>query len=206
MNLLLSILLFSVSTLQIVPTFKSIQSKDSNFISEVDDGLAEVLPGCSWYCGGFVSGFNSSSVLPNYKDISYSSEKAHDFDISTAWIEGKSDYGIGEFIEYSFDMSEVKQHQLGITKLIVANGYKKNRKTWQENARVKKMKLYVDNRLFGYVELIDSFEFQTVEINKIMLPKEKVMKLRFEIIDVYPGTKYKDTAISELLFDGVGVH
>jgi hypothetical protein len=29
-------------------------------------------------------------------------------------------------------------------------------------------------------------------------------KLRFEILDVYPGTKYKDTVISEIIFDGIG--
>jgi hypothetical protein len=30
--------------------------------------------------------------------------------------------------------------------------------------------------------------------------------LKFEILDVYPGEKYEDTAISELYFDGVDVH
>ena len=30
--------------------------------------------------------------------------------------------------------------------------------------------------------------------------------LRFEIMEVYPGTKYEDTVISELYFDGIDVH
>lgn len=200
-------MLTSLTTLQTIPTFKAIQAKDSDFMGEIDDGPTEVMPGCSWYCGGFVSGYNSSSTLPKYKDIVYSADKAHDFDVTTAWVEGKTDYGVGESIEYSFDMTTVKEkHQLGITKIILANGYKKTKKTWEENSRVKKIKMYVDNKPFGQLELLDSFEFQTIDIEKIMLPIQKVMKLKFEIVEVYPGTKHKDTAISELLFDGVGVH
>ncbi len=30
--------------------------------------------------------------------------------------------------------------------------------------------------------------------------------IRFKICDVYPGTKYKDTAITEIYFDGIDVH
>lgn len=207
MKILLRIILTSLTTLQTVPTFKAIQAKDSDFMGQIDDGPTEVMPGCSWYCGGFVSGFNSSSTLATYKDIIYSADKAHDFDVTTAWVEGKADFGVGEFIEYSFDMTTVKEkHQLGITKIILANGYKKTKKTWEENSRVKKIKMYVDNKPFGQLELLDSFEFQTIDIGKIILPTQKVMKLKFEIVEVYPGTKYKDTAISELLFDGVGVH
>jgi hypothetical protein len=207
MKVLLIIILTSLTTLQSIPVFKAIQAKDSEFMGEIDDGPTEVMPGCSWYCGGSVSSYNSSSTLATNKDIVYSAEKAHDFDITTAWVEGKADYGVGEFIEYLFDMTTVKgKHQLGITKIILANGYKKTRKTWEENSRVKKIRMYVDNKPFGQLELIDSFEFQTIDLGKIMLPHQKVMKIKFEIIEVYPGTKYKDTAITELLFDGVGVH
>lgn len=71
---------------------------------------------------------------------------------------------------------------------------------------MKKLKLYVDNKPFAHLELLDSYEFQTVAIGKLMLPQQHVMTLRFEIVEVYPGTKYQDTAITELLFDGVGVH
>lgn len=203
----MTIILTSLTTLQTIPTFKAIQKKDSDFMGQIDDGPTEVMPGCSWYCGGFVSGYSSSSTLASNKDIVYSPDKAHDFDITTAWVEGKPDYGVGEFIEYSFDMTTVKEkHQLGITKIILANGYKKTKKTWEENSRVRKIKMYVDNKPFGQLELLDSFEFQTIDIGKIMLPHQKVMTFKFEIVEVYPGTKYKDTAISELLFEGVGVH
>jgi hypothetical protein len=206
MKVLFATILIFLAIPQTIPTFKAVQASDSDFMGEIDDGPAEVLPGCSWYCGGFVSGFDASSSLAPFKEIVYSAAKAHDFDVATAWIEGKADYGIGEFIEYTFDMTTVGKHELGVTQLIIANGYKKTKKTWEENARVKKMKMYVDNKPYAVVELLDAFEFQTVDIGKIMLPHQKVMKMKFEIMEVYPGTKYKDTAISELLFEGVGVH
>jgi hypothetical protein len=39
-----------------------------------------------------------------------------------------------------------------------------------------------------------------------MLPQKDILNLSFEIVEVYPGDEYKDTAISELLIGGVGVH
>lgn len=206
MILSLFILLF-LRDVEEIPTLKAVQAKDEDFLASIDDGPLEVLPGCSWYCGGFVSGFNASSTLSAQKNIRYAAELAHDFNITTAWVDGNPDYGVGEYLEYSFDMTTIKEHhELGITKIIIANGYKKSKKIWQENSRVKKLKLYVDNKPFAHLELLDSYEFQTVAIGKLMLPQQHVMTLRFEIVEVYPGTKYQDTAITELLFDGVGVH
>lgn len=206
MRYLLVPVLILLTAFQAIPTYKAVQGWDSDFMGQIDNRPIEVFPGCSWYCGGFVSGLSSSSTLTPNKEIIYSAEKAHDFDVTTAWVEGKQDYGIGEFIEYSFDMTTVKEHQLGITKIILANGYKKSKASWEQNSRVKKIKMYVDGHPYAFLELLDSFEFQTIEIGKIMLPQQSLMKFKFEIIEVYPGTKYKDTAISELLFDGVGVH
>ena len=203
---ILVMLFTSLILLQPVPTYKAVEAKDSDFMEKTEDGTMEVLPGCSWYCGASVTGFNSSSDLPAYKDNIYIPDMAHDFDVTTAWIEGAKEYGIGEFIEYVFDMTTIEEHHLGITKIILANGYKKTNKTWVENSRVKKLKMYVDDQSFGMLELLDSFQFQTIDIDTIMLPQKKIMKIKFEIVEVYPGSKYKDTGISELLFDGVGVH
>jgi len=198
--LIVSLLLQAPTSL---PTFKAEPAQDIDFMETPDN----VLPGCSWYCGGFVSAFRASSELPDYKSITYMAQNAHDFNVNTAWVEGKSGHGIGEYLEYSFDMASVeKDHRLGITTLIIANGYKKSRSAWSANSRVKKLKVYLDQKPYGIVELLDRFEFQTVNIGELPLPQTGTMTLRFEILEVFPGTKYEDTAISELLFDGVGVH
>lgn len=201
------LLSFSASVPQQIQVFKAVQAKDADFMGEIDDGPAEVLPGCSWYCGGNVTGFKVSSSLAPVGKISFSANKAHDFDITTAWVEGKPDNGIGEYLEYAIDMTaDNASKKLGITQIILANGYKKSKETWQENARVKKLKMFVNDKPYGFLELLDAFEFQVIDIGKIMLPPRKITTIRFEIVEVYPGSKYQDTAISELLFDGVGVH
>lgn len=192
---------------QSTTTYQAKQAKDLDFMEAVEGEKLEVMPGCSWYCGGFVSDFKASSILKANKTITYLAKNAHDFDINTAWVEGSADDGSGQYLEYIFNMNDMQEpHQLGITKIILANGYKKSRKAWTENNRVKTMKMYVDDKPYAILKCLDSFEFQTIDIKKIILPQKKVMKIRFEIMDVFPGTKYKDTAITELLFDGVGVH
>ncbi|HRG22945.1 MAG TPA: hypothetical protein PLL23_01080 [Chitinophagaceae bacterium] len=204
---LLLILPFAAEEVTQLPVFKAIPAHDTDFMGEIDNGPSEVLPGCSWYCGGNVTGFKASSSLAPVNNISYSANKAHDFDITTAWVEGKIGHGIGEYIEYTIDMTpDNASKNLGITQIILANGYKKTKTTWQENARVKKLKMVVNGKPYGMLELLDAFEFQVIDIGKIMLPPRNITTIRFEIVEVYPGSKFQDTAISELLFDGVGVH
>jgi len=89
-------------------------------------------------------------------------ENAHDLSFKTAWIEGVKGYGIGEYIIYHF-----RQTAPRITKIIIANGYVKSHKTWLENSRVKKLKLYIDNKPFAILNLEDSryeqiFEFEPI--------------------------------------------
>lgn len=203
--IVLSVLLISSITFaENIKTFKAIQAKDSDFMPDGPD--VEVQPGCSWYCAGNVSAFLASSELKPSGGNTYIAKNAHDFNVKTAWVEGKDGYGKGEYLEYTFDLRDKKGYKPGITKIILANGYKKSKKSWSDNSRLKKIKMYVDNKPYAILELLDSFEFQTIQIGKIMLPQDKIMKFKFEILDVYPGAKYKDTAISELLFAGTGVH
>ena len=193
-------------------TFKAVQAKDSDFCEYPDEqepgqpGGILFMPGCSWYCGGSVDGFSASSELQGRDSLDYMAENIHDFDLETAWVEGREDYGIGEYVVYTLDTREKGDHALGVTTIILANGYKKTRRLWELNSRVKKIRMFVDEKSYAVLELLDSFEIQTISIGEIMLPKKGIMRFKFEIADVYPGKKYKDTAITELVFDGVGVH
>jgi hypothetical protein len=194
---------------------QAVQGKDSDFFDyedyEAPDkpiGELTFLKGCSWYCGGSVKSINSSSELKENNGINYSPKNVHDFNKNTAWIEGKPDFGVGEFIEYCFDFSEVKGYEggLGINRILLANGYKKNKQIWKNNSRIKQMKVYLNNKPYAILNLLDSFEIQTIDIGEIKFPVNKETKLKFEITQVYEGKKYKDTAISLLMFDGIGVH
>lgn len=209
--------LFLSSTLfsQELQIFQANQEKDSDFFDYEDYeapgkpiGKLIFLKGCSWYCGGSVKSIIASSELKENNGISYSPENAHDFDKNTAWVEGNSEYGIGEFMEYYFDFNEMENYNgtLGINKIILANGYKKNKQTWENNARVKQLKVYVNDKPYAILNLLDYFEIQTIDIKEIIFPVSKITKIKFEITQVYKGKKYKDTAISLLMFDGIGVH
>jgi hypothetical protein len=214
--LTLLLLLFCLETFsQEVKIIEATQNKDTEFFEYEDYdenerpiGELVFLKGCSWYCGGSVKSIKASSELEKSNDINYSPQNAHDFNKNTAWIEGKPDYGIGEYIEYTFYFSSKDGYngKLGINKLLIANGYKKSIETWQNNSRIKQLKLFLNDKPYAVLNLLDSFEIQTIDIGEITFPLNKETKLKFEIAQVYEGSKYKDTALSLLMFDGFGVH
>lgn len=158
-----------------------------------------ILPiGCSWYCGGGNYDIKSSSYLGRR----YHTDYANDFSYQTAWVEGKPDEGIGEYLEYYF-----KNESPRITHIIISNGYMKTAETWQNNNRVKKLKLYVNHRPFGILNLKDSRSDQYFNIGVLGRNKDgSDLILRFEIMEVYRGNKYNDTAITQIYFDGIDVH
>jgi len=67
----------------------------------------------------------------------------------------------------------------------------------KENSRVKTIKLYVNNNSQYILELKDTYQLQSFLIDTVNSNKETVI-LKFEIIDIYPCEKYKDTAITEI--------
>lgn len=158
--------------------------------------------GCSWYCGGKVATITASSNLPIQENITYLPMNVHDFDIRTAWVVNKNNYGIGEYIEYHFDADTPRP-----TKVQILNGYMKNEKLWKENSRVKQLKLYLNDKLIAKLNLQDNTGVQKYFIGTPFESKiHPAYKLKFEIADVYKGEKYSDTAISELTFEGIDVH
>lgn len=166
--------------------------------------------GCSWYCGGGADSNSATSHLKSYKGIDYSANNIHDLNYKTAWIEGVPGYGIGESITYHFPPENPR-----ITEIIIVNGYIKTEQIWKDNSRVKKLKMYVDNHPFAILHLADSRQEQHFKIaplgnanrgNWEELSKKPSWIITFEILDVYKGDKYDDTAITEIYFDGIDVH
>ncbi|MFZ5351456.1 MAG: NADase-type glycan-binding domain-containing protein [Bacillota bacterium] len=163
----------------------------------------EFNAGCSWYCAGNVQSVTSSSELKNNNKASYSATMAHDWDLSTAWVEGNPEYGIGEYLDYVIEGSEF---DLTINEIILINGYTKTDILWKQNSRVKGIKLYVNGKEYAVLDVKDTKEVQVFPINDILLKGVESVNIRFEITEVYKGDKYKDTAITELEFEGAGHH
>ncbi len=158
--------------------------------------------GCSWYCSGGPYRVSSSSHLPEQGNIHYGSENAHDLNFKTAWVEGVEGYGVGEYLEYRFEHDSPR-----ITQIIIYNGYVKSEKAWQANSRVKTFRMFVNDRAYALLRLQDSRAAQVFSAAPLGRRADgQDLVLRFEIADVYPGSKYDDTAVAELYFDGLDVH
>jgi hypothetical protein len=146
-------------------------------------------PGFFYYdCDQGVNPFKASSTLINQGRYNYGIKNINDNDPMTAWVEGKADYGIGEFFEIK---------AAGIN--TIYNGYQFSPKSWIENSRVKKFKVYRNNIPICYLELTDEMGRQSFELpdhNSYNPLVEYIFK--FEILDVYEGSKWQDVAISEI--------
>ncbi|MGK7391082.1 MAG: NADase-type glycan-binding domain-containing protein [Candidatus Cyclobacteriaceae bacterium M2_1C_046] len=159
---------------------------------------------CSWYCGGGPSKVTASSYLNSQGNNNYHPKNAHDLNYKYAWVEGSEGYGIGEFLVYEFASESPR-----ITDIIIANGYVKSENAWKSNSRVKKLKVYYNDQPFAILYLKDVRAEQTFKFSPIGNDPGKIKEpwnLKFEILDVYKGTKYSDTVISELYFAGIDVH
>lgn len=189
---------------------KTLTSKEQKDLDSLLEKYGEVVEsiwsvidgGCSWYCGGGNYKVKSSSILSSENKTTYDTKNANDLSYKTAWIEGKSGEGVGEYLEYYF-----KSNSPRITKIIIANGYMKTESTWKNNNRVKKLKLSINGKQFGILNLEDSRSDQTFELGTFGHNKNGTdLILKFEIAEVYRGDKYNDTAITEIYFNGIDVH
>lgn len=165
---------------------------------------------CSWYCGGGPDSVWASSTLRAQAGISYKAENAHDLSYKNAWVEGVAGYGIGEYLLYRFGATSPR-----INKIVVANGYVKSEKAWRDNSRVKKLKLYFNNKPLAILNLQDNRNEQIFHFDPIgysdrenwdALASKPAWTLKFEILEVYKGDRFDDCAISEIWFDGIDVH
>lgn len=175
-----------------------IYQNEGEFMAE--DHLSVGGVGCSWYCGGGPMSIKATSELNPNKGFTYTADNIHDFSLRNAWIEGKKSSGINETITFEFN-----ENGPPVTTVEIFNGYMKTEKTWEENGRVKKLKLYVNDKPIAILNLEDIKSLQRFQIGTHQSKKGNLY-LKFEILDVYKGSKYDDTAISELNFDGTGVH
>ena len=79
----------------------------------------------------------------------------------------------------------------------------KSASSWQENNRVKKLEFYVNGQIRGIFNLQDSRTDQVFEVGQLEHSSDgSDLILKFEILEVYKGNKFDDTAITEIYFDG----
>lgn len=167
----------------------------------------------------------ASSTLVQTGIFSYNIENIVDKDPTTAWIEGEDGYGEGSTIEFDFEVSQGNwccEPLSDIREIHIINGYAKDPKTFKNNSRVKDIEIVSTEELFNkkqdiskYSDIYKDDEFNSIsgkrkynftlkdtmepQILKFDSPKD-LYKMKIIIKSVYPGAKYKDTAISEISF------
>lgn len=202
----------SLNPSEIGKTFDFTEEGIRKFNAENEDGMYGSVydligGGCSFYCGCNIGTQKASSTLKPQGKYNYKPSNAHDLSSETAWVEGAPGDGIGEWIEYTLPADNPR-----ITTINVINGYVRTKKAWTENSRVKTLEVTVNGKKHCTLNLKDVYAEQSFEVPTIGYSNRNSFKgkapivIRFTIRAVYPGTKYKDTAISEIYFDGIDVH
>jgi hypothetical protein len=152
----------------------------------------------SWFCNGpDGAGLRASSTLSAQGKKNYNVVNLSDNDPTTAWVEGHAEDGIGEYIEFNDIMPGTD------SELYILNGYQANKESWENNGRVKKLKVTLNGKDIFMIELADAMGAQSVKLpGDFILELEKTAEhrriVRMTIMEVYPGMKWKDTAITEI--------
>jgi hypothetical protein len=195
-KIILSVYLIPIFSFSQIPTIKSIGG-DGRYVdwpkikADVEDDEKSSGGGPGYFyndCDQTINPISASSTLSNQGKYNYKIKNINDFDPMTAWVEGKSDYGIGEHFQIKAG---------GVN--VIYNGYQASPKSWVENSRVKKFKVYKNNVPLCYLLLTDEMGRQSFELpdhNRFDPQNEHIYK--FEIIEVFKGTKWQDVAISEI--------
>ncbi|SDQ13353.1 hypothetical protein [Pseudovibrio sp. Tun.PSC04-5.I4] len=135
-----------------------------------------------------------SSALPSQEANLYGPQNLFQ---EGAWCEGVKGNGIGEAIELSYEPFEGDTGPPAYDRLLIANGYDKSTKTYLNNSRVKKIEIKTDSGRTWVRTLRDETGPQEVLLGEEIRPRG----ILITILEIYPGQKYQDTCLSQLVAD-----
>ena len=131
----------------------------------------------------------ASSELIGKNEGQYSPFNAFDNDPNTAWVEGSGGNGEGEWIEITFQKTQL------IKEMIIRNGYQKSKSTYEENNRMSSFSLYIDGKKTFIHSSGSIGKFGRFKLNQF------AKKIRIQIETVEKGTQYNDLCISDIEFE-----
>jgi hypothetical protein len=133
---------------------------------------------------------SSSNLSSNNKTIDYKPSNLIDGDVNTAWVEGVKGAGKGEYIMLQ------NEGEALISSISLINGYAKSYDLYIKNNRVKEIELEFSNGKVVNAQLEDGvIDFQTIDLDESI----RTSYVKLLIVDTYPGSKFDDTCISEIL-------
>jgi hypothetical protein len=133
----------------------------------------------------------ASSVHSPESGVSYQPDNVLDQSIATAWIEGVSGAGVGEWIRCDFTR-EVK-----LNRIIITPGYFKTPELWEQNNRLAAVTFYFSDGTSRHFTFPDRMVEQRLEVGGV-----RTNWVLMVLDGYYPGSvDVEDTPISSLAFD-----
>lgn len=140
---------------------------------------------------------SASSQLPSDSYGSYFACAAVDGSTETAWVEGVSGPGIGEWIQLTFSSPiELRDLRFDV-------GYDKSADLFAKNNRIKSATLVFSNGEPMTVGFEDARGPQEFAMARAPGSNVETAFVRVIIDEVYPGTRYDDTCLAEIEMWGV---
>ena len=127
----------------------------------------------------------------------YHPNYAFDGDPATGWVEGSSGDGAGDAIQWP--ISAIRSARS--LSLEIRSGYHKSEGLFTANAAPRQVRVTVLDARGGAVATLDAELARTMAPQTLTVPlvaDRSFSGVRLEIRSVWPGTKYKDTVISEI--------
>ncbi|BEP28889.1 NADase-type glycan-binding domain-containing protein [Helicovermis profundi] len=120
--------------------------------------------------------YNISNILDNNKN--------------TAWVEGKDDSGIDEWIYFESPIEKT------VSKMIISNGYHKSNELYINNNRVDLLEIETSDGSSIEIGIVDHMLPIEIEFEEPL----KTNSIKLIIKSVFSGEKYDDTVISGIKF------
>ncbi|WP_432666645.1 PQQ-binding-like beta-propeller repeat protein [Wukongibacter baidiensis] len=160
-------------------------NEDGTLVSAMNGSLSEKI--IRW------EKVEASSVLDsNFKR--YGAGNISDKRNETAWVEGVKGYGINEWIKMESSLNKE------VNEIKILNGYHKTIETYENNGRLKKVRLDFSNDEYLICETVDKDKESLFSRENITLAKPiNTDFIKLTILDTFEGKKYQDTCISEII-------
>lgn len=129
----------------------------------------------------------SSTLAP---EAAYSAANLFDSRKEFVWVEGAASSGEEEILNFEFNES------IEITAIQIWNGYQRSEDHFSANARVRDFDFGVKGSPLTTYTLRDTKAGQKIELRTPAKGKLFTLKIK----SIYPGLKYKDLAISDIVF------
>ncbi len=126
--------------------------------------------------------------------VAYPPCQVFDGDPVTSWVEGVTGNGIGESLTLSLNLEKTYSY------VNIHNGFRESQDLWAKNGRVKSLLVSAEGISNQEINLEDTFDLQFIPLETKLSGVNEVL---VSITEVYEGTDFDDTALSEIEFLGL---